>query len=331
MHTQVYLNIYSLTLCYPSTEDFKRVFARDMFIKNNKTAFHQVIYYLLSILDPETIKVKIQSWPIYTPKREAQFRREVITYVKELIAFYEYPDMPLLMASHLISPGGYRFTLFILKLSQMVITVQLRKHFETNIYLLFPISCNKDSSITKRRIDKLKEKVSQIELETVYLHREVDNYVKMARSDASAIKHEKQVVKKKLEESKIRLSKGSVQTKICPINVFIPNESLTTVVFVLSLCSKIEELCSYLFKNQIILKNNTTGSQFCVVGNELNFTIYLKRLTSINLQKTCLNKFLMNNMLAASSETNALLLILCKIFEKLQMKSLELSIFNKNV
>ncbi|GJQ81882.1 hypothetical protein Trydic_g9907 [Trypoxylus dichotomus] len=109
VHDALYKNIEILTFFHPPHKDFYDVFKKDMFVKNNKTAFVHIVYFLLRVLNPNLIKSKIASWPVLDIQDERQFRSEVVKYLNELNDLYENANLPNVMPSQLVSPGGFRF------------------------------------------------------------------------------------------------------------------------------------------------------------------------------------------------------------------------------
>lgn len=134
IHECLYNNLYLLSQTYPTSADFNRIFKPDMFVKSNKAAFHEVVYYLFSILTTEESKEKITTWPPYDIQREKKFRTEVLSYVNELNSMFDYADIPHIMHSSLISPGGFKFTKFMLKLSEFVVFHHLKKLKAADLY-----------------------------------------------------------------------------------------------------------------------------------------------------------------------------------------------------
>lgn len=324
IHSQLHSNLHTLTLLFPPSDDFRRVFVRDMFVKNNKAAFHHVVYYLLSVLEPDLIKTKITSWPLFSPKQEAQFRGEVMKYVNELNGVYEFANVPLLMTSHLISPGGYKFARFMLKLSQLVMTVVLQKDLNVKVTFLYPLKANKNAQIAKNNLQRLKQKTRQIERETVLLYAECDEYVKWARCEAKKIVEEKKIVKEKLKNHQKTIEKNlkinSIETK-----------TLTdTSFFILAKCLLVEELKSFLFAKEIVLNfNETTRTRILCADAKLNLVVYFatfgKFLATIRLQKPHFSSYDLDSALETASKTNNWLLMLCKVFEEVREKTGRLS------
>ncbi|CAG9768003.1 unnamed protein product [Ceutorhynchus assimilis] len=127
VHSALHENLTLLSAFYPPTKEFKLVFKKDMFTRNNRAGFFEVIYYLLNTLNPELTAEKLLSWPIRELKSEPKFRAEVVAYVNVLNSLYENANIPTCQPSSLISPGGYRFAKFMLKISQLVVYEHLKK------------------------------------------------------------------------------------------------------------------------------------------------------------------------------------------------------------
>ncbi|XP_030760901.1 uncharacterized protein LOC115886013 [Sitophilus oryzae] len=166
VHENLYNNLVLLSHFYPTSKDFDAVFRKDMFVKNNKAAFFQVIHYLLNSIHPEITKQRLTSWPIHDVKCEVRFRNEVIAYINEINSIYPYAHIPTCQASTLISPGGYRFAKFMLKVSQFAIYKHLENSDLTG--LLYPIKPNNKvfPGMVKTQLKHLSTLVSNIESES---------------------------------------------------------------------------------------------------------------------------------------------------------------------
>lgn len=55
-----------------------------MFLKPNRTAFDQVLYYLCSTYDPVRYLPKVP-WPILERSQERTFRQNTVSFVKDII------------------------------------------------------------------------------------------------------------------------------------------------------------------------------------------------------------------------------------------------------
>lgn len=336
IHEQLYSNIQLLTLVYPQSEECKRVFVKDMFVKNNKAAFQQIVYYLLNILDPEATKTKIP-WPLLDSKREAQFRNFVIKRINELNSHFDFANIPLLMTSHLISPGGYRFAKFILKLSQLVMSVHLQKDSDVNLTFLFPIRPNKNESTTKACIERLNRRTKQINAETLSMDNECDAYVAMIREESGKILNDKKVVKEKLNILRNnRILCSSFDTESYYVEMSHLNESLTYSSFILQKCLKLKELMSFLFSDEIVLRFNKDTANIpeavlstVTVGSSINLLSYFEALdrflAMVRLRRPNLSTFYVDTNLTICSKTNMWLLMICKAYEELTEKCLRLS------
>lgn len=150
IHEQLYTNILILTFEYPTTKEFNTYFKKDMFVKNNKAAFQHIVHFLLNVLDPQLFKQKI-IWPILDGKMETQFRNEVMKFINELNTSNKETGIPLIMTSHLISPGGYKFAEFIFRLSQFVNGEHIKRK-EGDESVIFPPKADNDYSISLQQV-----------------------------------------------------------------------------------------------------------------------------------------------------------------------------------
>lgn len=153
VHDELYENLLLLTKVYPAGNKMEGMLKKDMFKKNNKAASHEVLYYLLKVADPQLVQDTITTWPPYDIKRETKFRREVLQCFEEVRSRH-HADLPNIMASHLISPGGYKFAHFIYKLSQLVMFQHLKKTEAENI-LRIPKKYSKFTPLMYKNIKSL--------------------------------------------------------------------------------------------------------------------------------------------------------------------------------
>lgn len=144
LHDEVYSNIHILMLVYRPSLELKNVFKKDMFVKANKHAFHQVAYYLLGIIDPEKLRKKIRMWPILETRFEAQFRTEIIEYINELSILHKGFDIPEINKSHVVVPGGFKFARLMFKLSNLALSQHIQRTSDFRCYLkpTQALSCN---------------------------------------------------------------------------------------------------------------------------------------------------------------------------------------------
>lgn len=141
LHDDLYSNTHILMLVYRPSLELKNVFKKDMFVKANKHAFHQVVYYLLGIIDPEKLRKKIRMWPILETRLEAQFRTEIIDYINELSVLHKGFDIPVINKSHIVVPGGFKFTRLMFKLSNLALSQHIQRTTSDFWCCLKPISC----------------------------------------------------------------------------------------------------------------------------------------------------------------------------------------------
>lgn len=203
IHEHLFNNIYLLRQFYSTSTDFNRVFKKDMFVKNNKTAFFEVVHYLLTILNPEQSKEKLTMWPPYDSRRENKFRTEVLTYVNELNILYEYAYIPHIMQSHLICPGGYKFTKFMLKLSELVVFEHLRKNNYVELYCPVPNdNCDFYKNYFKKQTDFINSKDQEQLKEFQSYYIEAQNKAK--KIDQNLTNVNKSIVEEKMKNTKTR-------------------------------------------------------------------------------------------------------------------------------
>lgn len=245
IHEQLYTNIYLLTLSYSTTEKFNSLLSKDMFVKNNKAAFQHVTYFLLTVLNPEIVKDKVPSWPPYEPRVETQFRNEVMKYINELNILYEDANIPVLMTSHLISPGGYKFARFMLKLSQLVLFVHLQRDPTIKQDILYSLKPNKNSEATLNSINRLRYKHKKINNEVSDIKLDYDNFVLQSLSTAATIGEQKTFISKSLVNIKQSSPDANVSTaSIKSFDLLMPqiDSKLKQVKVIFQKCMKIREL-----------------------------------------------------------------------------------------
>ncbi|CAH1254811.1 HAUS6 [Branchiostoma lanceolatum] len=97
-------------------------FSRDMFALPNKKAFEVVTHYLFNRLDPIMAREAFRDcWPIYDKKGEQQFRRTVNNWMTQISREDAEANLPRIVASLFMSPGGDRFYNLMLHFSAFVI------------------------------------------------------------------------------------------------------------------------------------------------------------------------------------------------------------------
>ncbi|XP_035666637.1 uncharacterized protein LOC118409606 [Branchiostoma floridae] len=97
-------------------------FSRDMFALPNKKAFEVVTHYLFTRLDSNMAREAFRDcWPIYDKKGEQQFRRTVNNWMTQISREEPEANLPRVVASLFMSPGGDRFYNLMLHFSAFVI------------------------------------------------------------------------------------------------------------------------------------------------------------------------------------------------------------------
>lgn len=260
LHDELYENIYLITLVYPPAEnEFHKVFKSDMFVKNNKSAFQHVVYYLLSVLDRNTLKQRVPSWPPLDPRMESQFRHEIMRYINDLNALYEDANIPTVMISHLVSPGGYKFARFVLKLSHLVLRVTLQGDPVICDDLLHPLKPNKMSLLTKLSITNLKLKTEQINSDTHKVKSECEEYVSNAFLEAADITQDIAIsqnnlvdLKEELADRKFSIEKEDASDKKLK-DLHTKLECITVIV---EKCCEVKKQLTYILQGETVLSYN---------------------------------------------------------------------------
>ncbi|KAF2887479.1 hypothetical protein ILUMI_18695 [Ignelater luminosus] len=200
LHEEFYKNVHTLTLIHPSSKEFNNVFKKDMFVKNNKVGFHQVVYYLLGILDSAKLRQKVPTWPPHDIRSENQFRNEVMKYINELNTIYVDANIPQIATSHLISPGGFKFVKFMFKLSQLVLheVIKCRPHMTAG--LLLPIKPSKQEVVTTENIRNLRAVTNKINTGTEQLKQDLDRQFNEAKVEAADIIDKQQETTQRIKQ-----------------------------------------------------------------------------------------------------------------------------------
>ncbi|XP_055849028.1 augmin complex subunit dgt6 isoform X2 [Episyrphus balteatus] len=107
------------TLIQPPTEDFKKCFVPDMFLKPNQKAFFHVMHYLFTLLDPLEFKKRFY-WPIADKKSEANFRSSTVQYLMHLNEKHNL-QWANVKSYLVVMPGGMKFIVFLLDLVDFIV------------------------------------------------------------------------------------------------------------------------------------------------------------------------------------------------------------------
>ncbi|XP_066256786.1 augmin complex subunit dgt6 [Euwallacea similis] len=165
LHIALYENLTLLSRFYPRQKDvYCENFSKHMFTKRNRTAFNYVVFYLLNILDSTQSKANLPSWPPLDSKQSASFRRELVAYLKIINLKYPEAQIPIYQSSFFTSPGGYKIVVMLVKLSQIVMFLHLKR--SGNLKVLNPGEPHKDSALARAQINGLSKIAQTIENET---------------------------------------------------------------------------------------------------------------------------------------------------------------------
>ncbi|XP_033634752.1 uncharacterized protein LOC117296020 isoform X2 [Asterias rubens] len=103
-------------------------FNRDMFALPNKKAFEVVMHFLFDRLNPAMAHEKFRDcWPIFDKKQEQAFRKAVSNQLSEISAEDPVANLPRIVPSLFMSPGGDRFYFLLLHFSQYVLYKVIRQ------------------------------------------------------------------------------------------------------------------------------------------------------------------------------------------------------------
>lgn len=129
---KLHKKLQALMLLYPPTDEFKKCFTEDMFIKSNQTAFFQVMHYLFRLYDPVEFRKRFY-WPLSDKKMEALFRSNTVEYLKHLNEKHNL-NWAHIKSYLVVMPGGMKFMSFLLDFVSFVIT-ELTKQKEHKLDL----------------------------------------------------------------------------------------------------------------------------------------------------------------------------------------------------
>lgn len=199
LQEKLYTNIALLNIVHEPSTEFKAVFKKDMFAKSNKAAFLHVIHYLLTVLNPQMAKEKLVTWPTGNIiNRENKFRKEVLQFLSELNKTYEDADLPVMMSSHLLAPGGHRFIHFMYKLSQLVLFEDLKREYP--VELLHKPKDSKNEELNEKVYQNLMKCTQEINNES---SKAIDKFYRsfeMFKTEAEKTIEEKYTVHQELKE-----------------------------------------------------------------------------------------------------------------------------------
>lgn len=322
----LYENIRLITNFYPTTKEFDLVFKKDMFAKNNKSGFFQVVYYLLVTLNPTLTKTRISIWPIFDLKTESKFRSELLNYVNELNSIYETANIPPVMASQLISPSGYRFLSFMLKLSELVIVEHLSRN---NVEFLKPIHVNTDDSFNENYIKCIQKKTEALEMET-------SKNIQKFKQQSSELSQEACNIISQLDKFEFEVKQLKNDLKILKTEHSTETEATLTEKFhkLIKNSKTLRQVRTFLEESSVLLDSLSKGPIILESDpqKEVDLIEYINQLSvSINKMNLELPNPLKSTLAKQMEELDALtgkLVVYQKLFQEYKQK---LSLISNNI
>jgi len=133
VHKLIHCNLQHLHLLHPAPYTF----TEGMFKVPNKKGFENTMHYLLSIVDPAKC-AKMIPWPLTDKKVESQFRASVKTFLMEINTDYAEANLPKIVPSFLMNPGGDKFAYCKWNLTMFVLMMSLCQTYGTSDIQLPP-------------------------------------------------------------------------------------------------------------------------------------------------------------------------------------------------
>ncbi|XP_044761856.1 augmin complex subunit dgt6 [Coccinella septempunctata] len=277
LQDKLYMNIALLNMIHEPSADFRTVFKRDMFAKSNKSAFFHVVHYLLTVLNPEMAKEKLVTWPTCNViNRENKFRKEVLNYLNELNKLYEEADLPTMMSSHLLAPGGYRFIHFMYKLSQLVLFEDLKRDYPFELLCRPKQSSNEE--INEKAYQNIMTYTNEINTETNNAINKFNRMFEIFKKEAEKTVKEKHEVYQQLKEidTKIEIEERKLgENKLTKEEISKKLQDLQNKFETVEKINNIYSQCNLLVSH---LKENSNE------GETLDLAEALK-VTNINLRR----------------------------------------------
>lgn len=199
LQNKLYTNIALLTMTHEPSDEFKSVFKKDMFARSNKAAFLHVVHYLLTVLNPQLAKEKLVTWPTCNiVSRENKFRNEVLQCINEINKIYEEADLPVMMSSHLLAPGGYRFNHFMYKLSQLVLLEDIKREYPSQILCRPKLSKNEE--LNEKAYQNIMKYTEEINLEINQATEKFQRILELFQQEADKTMRENHEIHKEMKE-----------------------------------------------------------------------------------------------------------------------------------
>jgi len=190
-------------------EDKSVVVSLDMFEHSNQKYFQQVLYFLLNCLDREKGRTEFRDcWPPLDKKQEADFRKRVSNWIKDLQR--DNPsDLAHVNPALFQSPGGRKFVQFL----RMFTTFVLKRRLEKDGMSLLPKPGSKNKAIRKMMFRHRVELTAANLRESVANQKRIGEYVVCSKANAEILtrqyfnlKSRKETASSKLEQTKQKIT-----------------------------------------------------------------------------------------------------------------------------
>lgn len=191
-------------------QPLKLTLSKTTFIKPNKAAFNDTVYYLLYCINTDLTEKLI--WPIIHSKDEHQFRNDLTSCLIKINALYKGCDIPITPSSQFASPGGYKIAYLLFKMSQLAMVQLLQKCGVTDV--LLPNKVTDPQSIEDLKLatmcieNETREELKKIPERQIELMQKADVIVKTTKT----VHQDVAMLKKQLKE-KLSVSDKNVVTE----------------------------------------------------------------------------------------------------------------------
>ncbi|CAE1248224.1 HAUS6 [Acanthosepion pharaonis] len=135
------------------------IYNEDTFVVANNKGALTVLHFLLNKLDPEECKTRFRGiWPVFDKKQEQSFRKETCSWLNKIALEDSEANFSRLNPSLFLSPGGYRFQLFLFQLSKYVMLKSLKREcgLTKESYLRCPVLKSQAPHLTEVQVKILK-------------------------------------------------------------------------------------------------------------------------------------------------------------------------------
>lgn len=135
------------------------IYNEDTFVVANNKGALTVLHFLLNKLDPEECNTRFRGiWPVFDKKQEQSFRKETCSWLNKIALEDCEANFSRLNPSLFLSPGGYRFQLFLFQLSKYVMLKSLKREcgLTKESYLRCPVLKSQAPHLTEIQVKILK-------------------------------------------------------------------------------------------------------------------------------------------------------------------------------